>query len=514
MEYPSFLLALLLLWCELLAAAKVVPMSVRRNERRFNKRKRDIVSTAVPLANRQSLGLYEINITVGTPPQSMTLDLDTGSSDIWMYGPNAYSGCDACLGNNYDKTKSSTYKLVTKDGFTISYVDETGASGDYFTDIVGLGGVNITKVTLAVANELEGWDIPSPSVMGIGFDSNEAINEAGRLYKGILGHMLDQKLINSRAYSLWLDDLDAASGTILFGGYDTSKYVGNLTVLDIQPDAENANRKDVFNVAWTSLSVNNASSSVNLTDASFKQAALLDSGTSLTYVPRDIFQKLATAFGAYQNETTGMVIVPCETNKGTLDFGFGGSTAPVVSIPFSELAPKAFDLDGRPLLLESGKQACEFGLLPSDGPDDITFGDTFLRSAYVVYDLDNKLIAMANSNFGADANTNTVEIQAGKNPFADVAMGEGTLTSATAATVTATRTGTHGVEQTAESGALSLPTSPGSMTSQIVSSTGNMAGSSSTGTAVSGKAAVATAPLLCAGAVMAGVVVLGASLGS
>jgi hypothetical protein len=44
--------------------------------------KRGTVQTT--LANYEQVGLYAANATVGTPPQSFTLQVDTGSSDVWV----------------------------------------------------------------------------------------------------------------------------------------------------------------------------------------------------------------------------------------------------------------------------------------------------------------------------------------------------------------------------------------------------------------------------------------------
>lgn len=56
-------------------------------------------SITVPVMNAVSQGLYFVNATVGTPPQTVQLQIDTGSSDIWFFGPDS---CDEstspCLG--------------------------------------------------------------------------------------------------------------------------------------------------------------------------------------------------------------------------------------------------------------------------------------------------------------------------------------------------------------------------------------------------------------------------------
>jgi yapsin 1/2 len=48
-----------------------------------------------------------------------------------------------------------------------------------------------------------------------------------------------------------------------------------------------------------------------------------------------------------------------------------------------------------------GEDVCVFGILSSEDNDAnaIILRDTFLRSAFVVYDLDNYVVTMANTNF-------------------------------------------------------------------------------------------------------------------
>jgi hypothetical protein len=164
-------------------------------------------------------------------------------------------------------------------------------------------------------------------------------------------------------------------------------------------------------VAWTSLAITDPTQGTEtLTSNSFALPAVLDSGTTLTYVPPDLYQQVAS----FANVMTidGMDFVECESvqaYKGTLDFGFAGSGGPVISVPFSELCYPFTDNYGNQALFSNGKTACYFGLQPAPDSTQILFGDTFLRSAYVVYDLDNKEIAIAPTNFNSDI-TNIIEI--------------------------------------------------------------------------------------------------------
>jgi hypothetical protein len=79
----SALALLLLLLCQQTLAAKVVQMSITKPKPDIHQlRSRDTI--AQTLLNNYTGGSYMIDISVGTPPQPISLVIDTGSSDVWV----------------------------------------------------------------------------------------------------------------------------------------------------------------------------------------------------------------------------------------------------------------------------------------------------------------------------------------------------------------------------------------------------------------------------------------------
>ena len=126
---------------------------------------------------------------------------------------------------------------------------------------------------------------------------------------------------------------------------------------------------------------------------------LLDSGTTYTYIPPKVYRSIAKEIGAQYISSTSVVPCALRDYNGTLNFGFSGFE---IQIPFRELVIDAFDIYGDPITFSSGEDLCFFGVFPEEGRDHrYVLGDTFLRGAYVVYDLDNAEISLANVKFNA-----------------------------------------------------------------------------------------------------------------
>lgn len=166
----------------------------------------------------------------------MLVQLDTGSSDLWVSAPGTlYCKQNGCSGPNgvgsFNVNKSSTAHLLQKNGLETTYGTGGIIKGSYYTDNVVVGGVTLSNFTFAVADVIPGNNIP---IMGVGPDSLTRIAVTnGTERPGILDALVTAGAIDRRAFSLYLGDQDNDSGEILFGGVDSSKYEGELTQMPI-----------------------------------------------------------------------------------------------------------------------------------------------------------------------------------------------------------------------------------------------------------------------------------------
>jgi hypothetical protein len=345
---------------------------------------------------------------------------------------------------SYSANASSTYSYISSD-FDISYVDGSGASGDYVTDTFGVGEASLSKLQFGI-----GYDSSSTEgILGIGYPINEVqVGRAGKTaYDNLPAQMVADGLIKSNAYSLWLNDLDASTGSILFGGVDTDQYTGLLKSLPVQSE------QGVIAEFLVTLTDVKLSSTVIATNQAL--AVLLDSGTSLTYLPDAMTEAIYQQVGAQYDTNQGAAYVPCSmaSNATTMEFTF---SEPIISVNMNEMViPVTTTAEGRQLMFSDGTPACLFGIAPA-GSDIAVLGDTFLRSAYLVYDLVNNEISIAQTKFNATT-SNVLEIGTGVDAVPDATLVQNAVTASAGPSdgvkITGTVTLDLGAEATSKAGA-------------------------------------------------------------
>jgi Eukaryotic aspartyl protease len=318
-----------------------------------------------------------------------------------------------CADGSFDSSQSSSFHKVAP-GFNVSYGDGTVDTGDYFTDIVSLGSIKIQNMTMGLANVATNGPNDPTLVQGLLGVGNVILESEASILNVTVPTIYDQLVsegyINRAAFSLYLDDLNANTGSILFGAIDTTKFSGDLVSLPIQQIEGQYLR---YTVTITSISIQDDSGTRALTDPNFEVLALLDSGTSNQQLPDNVMTELVQGLGAL--ESSGEAVVPCsyQNANASLVYQFGGANGPKVSVPFSELVQS---LQGAPTF-SNGEPECLFlvmGGATLDGTtEEVILGDSFLRSAYVVYDIANNEIAIAQAALNATSTSNILVIPSG-----------------------------------------------------------------------------------------------------
>jgi hypothetical protein len=323
-----------------------------------------------------------LNLTLGTPPQRIQVNLDTGSSDFSVIAASAI----LCEANNprcrqlgtYNANKSSTYKFVD-DNLDISYPYSSTACGDFATDTMTVAGISLPNVQFGIT--YNDFDL---NVLGLGYGS-----ESTDLYGNFLEILSNNGMINSVAYSMWTDNTEG-TGTILFGGVNTAQYTGDLRTLPI-PTVGGEFRQPAVLVTGMALQASSSLSST-YTSSALPEYMILDSGLYYTYLPNHIALWLYTTLGGYFNDEIGDGYVPCSVGEQNYNLTFTFTNFDI-----------AVSLGSLVQSLDDGGSNCSFLIMPSGGGGAI-LGGSFLSSAYVVYDLSNNEVALAprNKNPGVD----------------------------------------------------------------------------------------------------------------
>lgn len=336
---------------------------------------------------------YAIEIGLGTPPQNVTVLVDTGSSELWVNpdcsnAPSLQQEQQCRTLGQYNPRKSKTPPVGPFGSEEINYGDPSDSSTQtsvditYYADVISFGKSQVKNQTFGVVTTSQGQ---AQGIMGLapdvqgGFPGDEP-------YSLLLNTMADQGVIASRVFSLDLRHASSQTGAIIYGGLDRSKYIGSLEARPIVPGIQGETRLAV-NLTTLGITIDQSQS--------FKLGAsdtnvMLDSGTSLTRMHSAAALPILDALGA-QDDGEGYFYVPCSTRNagGSVDFGFGNKT---VRVDFSDFILSSGDSSGDDSS-DDDNSLCYVGLVLTT--DQQILGDTVLRAGYFVFDWDNKQVHIA-----------------------------------------------------------------------------------------------------------------------
>jgi hypothetical protein len=162
--------------------------------------------------------------------QTLNLDFDTGSSDLWVFSTKLSQRASA--GHSvYDPTKSTTFQQIQGATWSISYGDGSGAAGIVGTDTVNIGGATATKQAVELATALSSsftQDTNNDGLVGLAFSKLNTVKpQQQTTFFDTIMSQLAQPVF---AVNLKND----SSGTYSFGAIDNTAYTGQLTTVPVQ----------------------------------------------------------------------------------------------------------------------------------------------------------------------------------------------------------------------------------------------------------------------------------------
>ncbi|KAI5463254.1 secreted aspartic proteinase precursor [Mariannaea sp. PMI_226] len=307
-------------------------------------------------------------VQIGTPAQTLTLDFDTGSSDLWVFStetsPNQVNGQ-----TEYNPSKSSSSKKLSGATWSIQYGDGSSSSGDVYTDKVTVGGLTVSSQAVEAAKKVSSQftsESDLDGLLGLGFSSINTVKP--KQQKTFFENA--QSSLDSPVFTA--DLRHNAPGKYNFGFIDDSAYTGQIAYTDIDTS------QGWWEFTSTGYAIGNSATTRKSIDG------IADTGTTLLLLPSSVVKAYyAKVSGAKLDNTQGGYVFSCKASLPTFSFQVGGAT---VTIPAAYLnfAP-----------IEEGSSTCFGGLQSSDDIGINIFGDIALKAAFVVFDGGNNQLGWA-----------------------------------------------------------------------------------------------------------------------
>ena len=331
----------------------------------------DDVKHAMPLTNYMDVQYFG-EIGLGTPVQSFTVVLDTGSSNLWVPSTKCHS-FSCYLHNRFDAEKSSTFETAGRE-FKIQY--GTGAVEGFISqDTLSIAGMKVEGQEFGETTKEPGLTFALgkfDGILGLGYKEISVSGVVPPFY-----NMVEQKLIDEPIFSFWLqrsvDGRDTTGGELIFGGVNPNRFTGPIKYAPVT-------RKGYWEVALEQLSLGD-------TVLATSGRAAIDTGTSLIAIPSEVADSINAAIGA-QKSFRGMYVVDCDSvsKLPPINFRFAGNDFPLTANDYIMQTP------GLCFSVFMGID------VPAPAGPLYIVGDAFLRAWYTVYDMGKNRVGFAASN--------------------------------------------------------------------------------------------------------------------
>lgn len=300
--------------------------------------------------------------------QTVTLDFDTGSSDLWVFS-SALSKQTIGQHTAFDPAQSKSFQVMQGATWSISYGDGSGAAGTVGMDVVNIGGATATRQAVELATAVSqsfAKDTNNDGLVGLAFSQLNTVKPTKQT-------TFFDSVMPQLAMPVFSVDLkNDSTGTYQFGAIDQSKFQGQLTTVPVNSQS-GFWQVDSPTVTIGNQKVANQGGS----------PAIADTGTSLLLVdPQVANAYYAKVQGATNNAQVGGFTYPC--NAALPDFGVAMGPTYTAMIPGNAITFAQVDAN-----------TCFGGVQSNGGANLQIYGDVMFRTQYVVFDGKNKALMIA-----------------------------------------------------------------------------------------------------------------------
>ncbi|KAE9375809.1 acid protease [Stipitochalara longipes BDJ] len=349
---------------------------------------------------------------IGTPPQTIKLLPSTASDQTWVVATEGCqtgdpSDCHTLRGELYDYNTSSTWdpnlSSLSSDIYPLELevaLNYTG-NGRYGFDDITLGYVG--SGGLAVKNQSIAGIATKSYFMGLfGLTPrSQNFTNFNNPIPSFMQSLQSEQQIPSLSWSYTAGNqyrLGNVLGSLVLGGYDSSRFVKNNVSFGLDVDTEIA-------VTLEAITTGTGQSLLPSTVT----AIYLDSTLPYIYLPTDACALFETAFGLTWNDTAQMYLLTgsqhsaLQAQNPSLTFRLGTSPNTVnITLPYA-----AFDLNASwPLVTTT----TPYFPLRRAVNNTYILGRTFFQEAYVIADYESKSLSVSQCEWDKPLSQNIVSI--------------------------------------------------------------------------------------------------------
>lgn len=349
--------------------------------------------------------VFSAEVLVGG--QEYSVVIDTGSSDPWLattdfichdvftHAEQDQAACE--FGMLYDPLQSSTYEQIPDLNFNISYADGEYLTGELAYETFTMAGIEVEKQQFGAVDRAAWFgDQSTAGLIGFAYRSlvsayagtDPTTNSARtrRLYNPLFVNMYENEDV-APVFSLAIDRDVSKGGVLALGGIPDIPHSPYWVSAEIEPVGVNqTDGQEVYefytidvggyaysNASGAQFNVYNNANPTKIPIAGNNTRAIVDSGTSLCYVPDKVAEDLAFSFDppGWWSDDNDAYMVDCD------------AAVPVFGVAISD---KIFYVNKLDLVIEIQQDVCAIGVQPAQGGLNI-LGGTWMKNVIAVFDI-------------------------------------------------------------------------------------------------------------------------------